>query len=331
MRIEIDKFESLTELLEQPVDKITLINNQGMSVEILTYGCMMLGLYVPDKHGTSENVLVKYDKDSQYVINPLYLNATIGLNAGRLAQGTFTIGANDYNVEINERISNLHGGIKGLDKRNWVLGYEDVFSDRCEIGLKYFHEHLEDGFPGNIDIKTIYTLYDDNTLKIAYTALSDRDCLLNMTNHNYYNLSGNEKTKIDEHSLFINAEYYLKVDENGLPVTPKVPIENSPFDFSKASKIKQAYLSDIEGIDHPFALEDKVAFDKPSIIYHDPISERTMALWSNQPAVVVYTNNIDYKRHGGICFEPQQFPNTLNILEAGEKYLNEIILKFTNS
>ena len=328
MRIEIDKFEPLTELLGQPIDKISLINNHGMSVEILTYGCIMYSLNVPDKLGKTENVLVRYDDVSLYVRNPLYLNATIGLNAGRLENGQLTIGKADYQLETNERISNLHGGSSGLDKRVWVLAYEDVFSDRCEIGLRYSHEHLDDGFPGNIDIKVIYTLYDDNTLKITYSALSDRDCHLNMTNHNYYNLSGNEKKQIDEHSLFINAKYYLKVDENGLPFAPKVPIEHSPFDFSELCPIKQAYMSDIGGIDHPFSLEDKVAFDKPSVIYHDPITERTMALWSNQPSVVVYTNNIDYKRHGGICFEPQQFPNTLNLLEAGEKYHNEIVLKF---
>jgi aldose 1-epimerase len=328
MRIEIDKFEPLTELLEQPIDKISLINNLGMSVEILTYGCIMFGLNVPDRLGNSENILVKYDDASQYARNLLYLNATIGLNAGRLEDGQLTIGTTDYQLEINERVSNLHGGSTGLDKRVWVLGYEDVFSDRCEIGLRYSHEHLEDGFPGNIEIKAIFTLYDDNTLKIAYTALSDRDCHLNMTNHNYYNLSGNEKTKIDEHSLFLNAEYYLNVDENGLPIVSKVPIEHSPFDFGKLNPIKQAYQNEIEGIDHPFALEDKLAKDKPSVIYHDPISQRTMSLWSNQPALVVYTNNVEYKRHGGICFEPQQFPNTLALLEAGEKYLNEIILKF---
>lgn len=328
MRIEIDKFEPLTELLGQPIDKISMINNHGMSVEILTYGCIIYSLNVPDKLGKTENVLVRYDDVSLYVKNPLYLNATIGLNAGRLKNGQLTIGKADYQLEINERISNLHGGSSGLDKRVWVLAYEDVFSDRCEIGLRYSHEHLEDGFPGNMEIKAIFTLYDDNTFKITYTALSDRDCHLNMTNHNYYNLSGNEKKQIDEHSLFINAKYYLKVDENGLPFDPKVPIEHSPFDFGALNPIEQAYMSAIGGIDHPFSLEDKVAFDKPSVIYHDPISERTMALWSNQPSVVVYTNNIDYKRHGGICFEPQQFPNTLNILEAGEKYHNEIVLKF---
>ncbi len=328
MKIEIDKHESLSKRLGKHIDKITLINNQGISVKILTYGCIMLGLYVPDVHGTSENILVKYENVDQYVENPLYLNATIGLNAGRLAKGAFSIGTNDYQLEINERISNLHGGFRGLDKRVWLLDYEDVSSDRCEIGLKYTHTHLEDGFPGNIDIEAIYTLYDDNTLKITYTALSDRDCLLNMTNHNYYNLSGNEKTKIDEHSLFINAEYYLEVDENGLPVYPKVPIDQSAFDFSEPRPIKQAYLSDQDGIDHPFAIENKVAFDKPAVIYHDPISRRTMSLWSNQPALVVYTNNVAYKNHGGICFEPQQYPNKLNLLDAGEKYFNEIVLKF---
>ncbi len=328
MKIKIDNYAPLTKLLGKGIDKITLSNNQGMSVELLTYGCIMLGLNVPDVHGTSENILVTYENVDQYIENPLYLNATIGLNAGRLAQGAFSIGTNDYEVEINERINNLHGGFKGLDKQVWMLGYEDVFTDRCEIGLKYSHEHLEDGFPGNIYIEAIYTLYDDNTLKITFTALSDRDCLLNMTNHNYYNLSGNEKTKIDEHSLFINAEYYLKVDENGLPLYPKVPVERSPFDFSEPRPIKQSYVSDLEGIDHPFALENQVAFDKPSVIYHDPVSQRTMTLLSNQPALVVYTNNLAYKKHGGICFEPQRYPNTLSLLEAGEKYLNEIVLKF---
>jgi len=329
MRIEIEKFEPLSELLGERIDKVTLRNNHGMSVDLLTYGCLMLGLNVPDQLGYSENVLVTYEDTHAYVKNPIYLNVTIGPSAGRLKHGVFKIGDTNYQTDINEGISNLHGGAKGFHKRIWTLSNEDIYSDHCEVTLKISHEHDEDGFPGNIDIEAKYTLYDDNTLKITFSGIADRDCHLNMANHNYYNLSGNEKHKIDEHLLFLNAKYYKETDKYGLPLESKIQLKNSNFDFTQLVPIANAYQAPSKGIDHPFAIEDKVDKEAPDVIYCDPISGRILEIRTNQACVVVYTNNLDYKNHGGICFETQMYPNQVNILEAGERYFHETYYKFS--
>ncbi|GAB6107874.1 aldose epimerase family protein [Fusibacter bizertensis] len=323
MRVEINKHEALSGLLHKRVDSITLTNNQGMSLKMLTYGCLMLALNVPDYSGISENVLMTYDDIESYVKNPLYLNSTIGINAGRLEKGQVTVDGKIYQTEINEGISNLHGGTGGLHKRIWQYAGETIGTNWCSVFLKYEHIHLSDGFPGNMTIEAEFRLNDDNQLLIKYTTIADRDCHLNLTNHYYFNLSGNERNKIDEHLLFINALYYKEIDKNGLPVEPKIQVKNSAFDFQQFTPIENAYRSDQRGVDHPFSLEDPIDHTKPNIVYRDPVSKRSLSIISNQPCAVVYTNNVVHKNHMGICFETQQFPNTLNLVEAGIEYVHE--------
>jgi aldose 1-epimerase len=329
MRVEIEKHEPLSEYLGCKVEKVTLYNNKGFSVEILNYGLVMLSINVPDSEGALENVLMRYDDCLALVKNPLYLNATIGLNAGRIKNGLLTIDQQIYNVGINERISNLHGGYKGLHKVFWLLEKEDVLVDHCRVTFKTYHEHLSDGFPGNIEIKAEISLYDDGLIKVTYKARSDRNCHLNMTNHNYFNLSGNEKSEIDEHLLFVNAAFYSEIDEDGLPSGGIVPTKNSAFDFAKCKPIKLSYQSPTSGMDHPFILGRSLSEYEPDVVLIDSISKRKLEITTNQPCVVIYTCNKGYKKHGGICFEMQQFPNTVCVLEAGIEYLNETFYRFS--
>ena len=329
MRVEIENYERLSELLGERIDKVSLHNHQGMSVEILTYGCLMIGLNVPDASGYAENVVMTYSEAKDYLRNPIYMNVTVGPNAGRMKHGAFNIGNASYQTDINDGISNLHGGAKGFHKRIWTLCNEDIYADRCEVTLKLTHEHDEDGFPGNIDVEAKYTLFEDNTLQITFSGMSDRDCHLNMANHNYFNLSGNEKRKIDEHLLFLNAMFYKETDKYGVPVEAKIQLKNSKFDFTQLVPISNAYQAPSKGIDHPFSLEDKLDVLAPDVIYMDPISGRVLEIKTNQPCVVVYTNNLDFKNHGGICFETQMFPNQVNLLEAGIRYFHETTYKFT--
>lgn len=328
MRVEINKHEELSVLLEKRVDCISLFNNQGMSMKLLTHGCLMLELNVPDQSGFSENVLMTYDELTKFVDNPIYLNTTIGLNAGRLKGGEVTIDGKVYKSDVNEGVCNLHGGKDGLHQKTWQYAGEVLGSDWCSVSLKYVHEHLSDGFPGNIEIEAVFKLTDDNQLTVQYFARPDRDCHINLTSHYYFNLSGNEKNKIDEHLLFVNTQYYKELDQNGLPLEPKIQTKNSALDFAQFAPIENSYRNKIKGIDHPFSLEDPVDHTKPGIIYRDPVSKRSLSIESNQPSVVIYTNNIAYKNHLGICFEMQQFSNQLNLVEAGIEYVHETIYQF---
>ncbi len=323
MRVEINKHEVLSALLEKRIDSITMSNNHGMSVKLLTYGCTMMELNVPDQSGFSENVLMKYDHQEDYIENPYYLNSTIGINAGRLDKGQIEVDGILYTSDINEGVSNLHGGKEGFHKKVWQFVGETVGTDWCSVILKLEHQHLSDGFPGNFTVEAEFKLKDENSLTVKYTTRSDRDCHINLTNHYYFNLAGNERNQIDEHLLFVNARYYKEIDENGLPIEPKIQVRNSAFDFEQLAPIENAYRSKQLGIDHPFSLEDAVDETKPNIIYRDPVSKRSLSIVSNQPCVVIYTNNVTHKNHLGICFETQQFPNTLNLIEADIEYVHE--------
>lgn len=329
MRIEVERFDAMSAFIGEPVERIVLHNTNGLSVELMTYGALMLAINVPDKDGVVENVLLSYDHLKDYVSNPMYMGATIGPNAGRLADGKLQIRGDVYSLEINEGISNLHGGRKGFHTKIWTMMGEQVGTDRCSVTLVLDHEHLEDGFPGNIAVKAVFTLYDDGRLTVLYTAISDRACHLNMANHNYYNLSGNERTKISEHLLMLRAKGFYEVDAHNLPIFDLISQECSEFDFSNRALLAKAIGGEHGGIDHPFVLEQDRFSDTPQVVYEDPVSGRRLEIITDQSCAVIYTNNISYKHHMGICFEMQQVPNQVNLIEGGEPYINETTYRFS--
>ena len=329
MRIEVERFDAMSAFIGEPVERIVLHNTNGLSVELMTYGALMLAINAPDKNGVVENVLLSYDHLEDYVSNPMYMGATIGPNAGRIADGKLQIRDDVYSLEINEGISNLHGGRKGFHTKIWTMMGEQVGTDRCSVTLVLDHEHLEDGFPGNITVKAVFTLYDDGRLTVLYTAISDRACHLNMANHNYYNLSGNEKTKISEHLLMLRTKGFYEVDAHNLPIFDLISQECSEFDFGNRALLAKAIGGDHGGIDHPFVLEEDRFSDTPQVVYEDPVSGRRLEITTDQPCAVIYTNNISYKHHMGICFEMQQVPNQVNLIEGGEPYINETTYRFS--
>lgn len=328
MRVEIEKDDVFTDLIGLEVDRITLTNNKGMSFQMLTYGGIMVALNVPDRLGVTENVLVTYDTVDAYLENPMYLNAIIGPNAGRIHSGAFVIDGVDYKVEVNNGVSNLHGGSHGFHTKVWKVGQSHVFDDSCQITLVHRHKVEDDGFPGTFDVYATFTLDDEQTLKIQYEAKMYAWSHLNMTNHNYFNLSGNEKRKIDEQLLFVNSTMYRELDSNGVPLSEYVPTAGSAFDFTDLSVISNAYKSAHNGMDHPFDIEVPAKVGKPAIMYQDPISGRTLEITTNQKSVVIYTTNTSHKNHQGICFETQYPPNQMNPLGPDTQYYSETIYKF---
>ncbi|OJV66342.1 MAG: hypothetical protein BGO41_02595 [Clostridiales bacterium 38-18] len=328
MDIKMGKEETLSKLLDLPIEWIELSNNQGMSARFLNYGAILLSLMVPDALGLSENVVMTYDDPKDFIKNPLYLNAVIGPNAGRLSEGQLKICDRVFSLPVDRLGNNLHSGQEGLHQQLWMITGEMVSNEACSVVLKYVHGHLQGGYPGNIVFELAIELNDDNELKVTHRALADRDCHINTTNHTYFNLSGNEKHKIDEHLLFVNADYFYNLDEKNCPIQEKVHVKGSAFDFRQLTPILSAYKSKYSGIDHPFSLDDAIDKGMPQVIYKDPVSGRVLEITTNQSDVVIYTNNISYKNHYGICFEAQKCPNTLNIVDAGIKYVNEIKYAF---
>lgn len=319
MRVEITKHELFSELMNQEIDFVTLDNGK-MSVQILNYGCTMIAINVPDKDGNIGNILLNYDDPKSILANPLYLNNTIGPSAGRIENGILNLDEITYELEKNNTTANLHGGNTGFHKQLWEIRERRVEMNYCGVSLFHSHEHMVGGFPGNMEIYAHFKLYEDNRLTIEFKATTDRICHLNMANHNYFNLSGDCGIKLDDHILFINAAAYRPLQESGIPVTVSESVIGTPFDFRVPKKLSEVFVDPLNGLDHPFDLQEKSNLEKPSVILEDLMSGRRLTVNSNQPCVVVYTNNVGYKHHEGICFEMQHYPNVICKLHPDEEF-----------
>lgn len=319
MRVEITKHEVFSELMNREVDCVTLDNGK-MSVRLLNYGCTMIEINVPDKDGNIGNVLLNYDEPEGLLTNPLYLNTIIGPSAGRIKNATLNLDGVIFELERNNSTANLHGGHTGFHKQLWEIRERRVESSYCGISLFHRHEHMTGGFPGNMDIYAHFKLYEDNRLTIEFKATTDQTCHLNMTHHNYYNLSGDCGIKLDDHKLFINAASYRPLEDSGIPVTVSESVIGTPFDFRAPKKLTEVFVEPPNGLDHPFDLNEKSDLEKPAVILVDPMSGRKLTIGSNQPCVVVYTNNVGYKHHEGICLEMQHYPNEVHLLRPDEEY-----------
>ncbi|MBE0450434.1 MAG: galactose mutarotase [Clostridia bacterium] len=319
MRVEISKHEPLSELLNLEIDCITL-DNDNMSVQILNYGCTMMAINVPDREGNVGNVLLNYDDLISVIANPLYLNTIIGPSAGRLENAVLNLDGATYELEVNNATANLHGGNTGFHKQLWEIRERRVEMNYCGVSLFHVHKHMTGGFPGNMEIHVWFKLYEDNRVTIDFKATTDRLCHLNMTHHNYFNLSGDCGIKLDDHELFINAESYRPLQKNGIPLTASKSVIGTPFDFRVPKKLSKLFAEPPNGLDHPFDLREKSDLEKPSVILEDPLSGRKMTVGSNQPCVVVYTNNAGYKQHEGVCLEMQHYPNEVHLLHPDEVY-----------
>jgi len=295
-------------------------NENGIKVAVLNYGGIITDFLVPDSEGNLGNVVLSYDKFEDYVGDPYYLGAIVGRNAGRIRNAQFAIDDEVYKVSANEGSKNLHGGFNGFNKVVWSV--DGDLSSGNAIRLSYESKHLEEGFPGQLDVSVTYLL-KENGLQIQYEAQSDRKTVVNLTNHSYFNLSGNRGMQIDDHLLKINAKSYCPLEETFLPIGVMEKLEGNPLDFSKGKAIKEAVNGNheqvelVNGIDHPYVLEH---VSGTSVELTDPVSGRYMKVLTDQHAVVVYSGNFLPKPRTGICFETQEIPDWMNQPETSFSY-----------
>lgn len=321
MRVEITKHEPFSEILHLEVDCVTLDNGK-ITVQILNYGCTMISINVPDQDGNLGNILLNYGDPKSILSNPMYLNSIIGPSAGRIENALLDLDGVTYTLDKNNSTANLHGGNTGFHKQLWEIRGSSVELNFCGITLFHRHKHMTGGFPGNIDIYAHFRLFEDNRLTMSFEANTDRLCHLNMAQHNYFNLSGDCGIKLDDHVLFINAAAYRPLKENGIPMSISESVAGTPYDFREPKKLSKVFAEPPNGLDHPFDLDINVEDAKPSVILEDSVSGRKMTVNSNQPCVVVYTNNVGYKQHEGICFEMQHYPNEVRELRPDEGYFH---------
>jgi aldose 1-epimerase len=332
--------EKFGELNGRTITAYTMINNHGMEVTCLDYGCIITKIIVPDKDGKLENVVLGFDSIEEYLEHSPYFGAVIGRVAGRIKNAEFELNNQVYHLAKNNNNNHLHGGNKGLDKVVWnteITQNDEIIS----FEFTYHSPNGEEGYPGNVDLKVIYSLNNENELSMTYEGNSEQRTLLNITNHSYFNLSGELKRDILNHTLKLKSEHFVELDDELIPTGKILDVHHTPFDFTEGRKIvdgvESSHPQNIlagNGYDHPFLLEENVS---EQIILSDEENGRAVMIETNQPGVVLYTGTqlsedfsiggIQSRKYLGLCLETQGLPDAIHhdhfrscIIEKDEKY-----------
>lgn len=289
--------------------KVYKLENKFLKVEFLNLGAIIKKIELKDKNGDMKNVVLAYEDVEKYRENPAYLGAIIGRTAGRIKNGDLNLTDVIYKLDINNNGNTLHGGKISISHRFWSV--ETIENGLC-FSIK--SHNLDNGYPANVEIKVSYIL-NNNELLIKYFATADRLTYLNLTNHSYFNLSGNTNNTIYEDILKIDSDYLIGIDKNFIPCKI-INLDNNIFDFKNSKKLKEFFKADDEqkslannGIDHPYIFNNKIG----KLEIENLETEIKMSVETNNPAVVIYTANylqdIGFKKHSAICFETQEVPN----------------------
>jgi aldose 1-epimerase len=335
------------------VDLYTLTNGKGMEVAISSFGGAVVALKVPDRTGKIDDVVLGYKDLEGYVSDKASLGALIGRYGNRIAHGKFVLNGITYTLPKNDGDNTLHGGPEGFNKRLWNA--KDVSSKQEQaLELSYLSTDGEEGFPGNLAVKVVYTLTNEDELIIAYSATTDKDTVVNLTNHSYFNLAGQGSGDILNHRLMIRGNRLVVVDSSLIPTGELRPVKNSPFDFTHETTIGARIDQDDpqlkigKGYDHSWAL-DAPGKTAPALAAeaYEPNSGRVLQVLTTEPALQFYTGNfLDgtihgkggkvYNRRYAFCLETQHFPDSPNhpsfpttLLKSGQTYKTTTIFKFS--
>ena len=334
------------------IDSVTLTNGAGMSARIITLGATLQSVIVPDKQGRKEDVTLGYDKAQDYLTRPNYFGVSVGRYANRIAKGKFSLDGKTYTLATNDGPNSLHGGAKGFDKRVWKIDAMSSGAD-AKVTLSYVSADGEEGFPGQMRATVTYTLNEKNELRLDYGATTSKPTVVNLTNHAYFNLSGNAARDVMGHLVTLKAERFTPVDATLIPTGERRPVAGTPFDFRKpaavGARIRDARDTQIRlgrGYDHNFIVDGKAGELRTAAIVEDPVSGRVMEVRATAPGIQFYTgnfmdgtyfgkNNRAYRQGDALCLEPGTFPNAPNNpgfpsarLNPGQAYFNSMVFAF---
>lgn len=342
--VEEEQFGTLEDGRE--VSLYTFTNANDMEVTITNYGGIVTSIRTPDQDGNLDNVVLGFDSLEKYLEGTPYFGAIVGRYGNRIEGGTFTIDDTEYELATNDGNHHLHGGEEGFDKKLWNA---EVNSEEGSLTLTYLSEDGEEGYPGNLDVTVVYTLTNDNELKIEYEATTDQSTPVNLTNHSYFNLSGHPDSTILDHELMINADRYTPVNDELIPTGELAEVEGTPFDFTEPHEVgTRINEPEGNGYDHNYVLNrsENDSLIHAATLYHSDTG-REMKVMTTEPGVQLYTGNFldgslqgpdgtPFVQHGALCLETQHFPNSPNepdfpstILEPGEKYQTTTIYQFS--
>jgi aldose 1-epimerase len=336
------------------IETVTLKSAKGVSVRVMTYGAAIQSLMVPDRNGHADDVALGYDTAQEYVANPQFFGASVGRYANRIAGGKFALDGKTYTLATNDGPNHLHGGKKGFDKRVWKI--DSVASGKdAKVVLSYVSADMEEGYPGELHATVTYALNDNNELHITYNATTTKPTIVNLTNHNFFNLSGNAAAKdVQGEMLTLDATRFTPVDKTLIPTGELRPVAGTPLDFRKAAAIgahlrdgKEEQMRIGRGIDHNFVIDGAAGTMRHAARLVDPTSGRVLDLLLDAPALQVYSGNfLDatvtgksgrmYRQTDALVMEPQVYPDAPNHpafpsarLNPGKTYSNSFIYRFS--
>jgi aldose 1-epimerase len=334
------------------VDQYTLTNRRGVIAKVITYGATLTDLVVPDRAGKPGDVVLGYDKLEPYLAGVPYFGATVGRVGNRIAKARFTLNGKAYSLAANNGPNHLHGGLKGFDKVVWKAETVPAAAGRTAVKFTYRSPDGEEGYPGTLDASVVYTLTDDNELRLDYTATTDKPTPVNLTNHSYFNLAGDGSGDILNHVLMIAGDQITPVDDTLIPTGELKPVKDTVFDFTAptaiGARIEKVPIAPPVGYDHNFVLRKAATPGSLTLAARviEPKTGRTMEVLTTEPGVQFYSGNfldgtlksrggVPYNKHAAFCLETQHFPDSVNhpkfpstILEPGQTYRTTTVYKF---
>lgn len=315
------------------VDLIALGESGGVELNVLTYGCIIALLTVPDADAVAANVVLGFDRLESYLDSSPYFGSVVGRYANRIGNARFTIDGREHRVSANEPPHHLHGGFRGFDKHVWEA---ELAANGHALVLRRISPDGEEGYPGAVEAQVTYSVADRD-LRIEYEAVADAPTHVNLTQHSYFNLRS--KGDVLAHCLAINASTYLPVDESLIPEGEPAPVANTPFDFQESTAIGLRLHADHEqlkragGYDHNFNINRADSASALAARVFDPSSRRTLEVHSTEPGLQFYSGQV--VGHRGFCLEPQHYPDSPNhpgfpptLLRPGERYLSTTLFTF---
>jgi aldose 1-epimerase len=351
--VTIEKSDFGTTPDGQSVEKYTLKNSKGMTVDIITYGGIITNWTAPNKDGKYQDVVLGYNSLDEYIKSTPYFGALIGRYGNRIAKGKFSLDGTEYQLTVNDGQNHLHGGDKGFDKVVWTA--EEMPSEDNSASLKftYVSKDGEEGYPGNLTSTVIYTLTDDDVLEVDYSATTDKKTIVNLTQHSYFNLSGDFSKDILDHEIVLNADTYIPVDTTLIPTGELADVEGTPFDFRTAKLVGKQINDDNDqlkkglGYDHCWVLNDQDKGMRTVASAYHPESGRLLEIATDEPGMQFYSGNFldgtlpskqggTYAHRTGFCLETQHYPDSPNqpdfpsvVLNSGDTYKTKTTFKLS--
>jgi len=335
------------------VEKYTLENINGLKMDVITYGGRITSLKVPNKDGELENVVLGFDNLADYERgDDPFFGALIGRYGNRIAKGKFTLNGTEYSLATNNGENHLHGGVKGFDRVVWNVEPLET-ENGSALKLTYLSKDGEEGYPGNLNVAVVYALTNEDVLEVSYEATTDKPTIVNLTQHAYFNLSGDFTKPILDHDLVINADKFLPVDATLIPTGELSDVTNTPFDFRTSKAIGKNINDDNDqlkkgmGYDHCWVLNDQNNGMRFAASAYHPESGRLLEIYTDEPGIQFYSGNFldgtlpmpnggTYARRTGFCLETQHYPDTPNqsdfpsvVLNPGDTYKTQTTFKFS--